>query len=231
MSIQLYYWSVPFRAEPIRMLLTYVQAEFSQADSEAVLAVKNDEIARQTILGMAPPYLLDSATGVKLAQMPAIMLYLAEKYQLLPQGEFAAARMQRVLGDVTDILTDITRNNGHQLWDNDAWREFLDTRLPRWAQICERHLTELGTATESDGQRPNAVDFAIWAVWGNFYEHFPALNPWFEQFAPGIVGHHRLLPSCPHLQDWWEQTRERYGDIYCGGQIEASLREMMRNTG
>lgn len=213
------------------MLLTHVQAEFSQADSDEVLAVKNNEIAKQTILGMAPPYLVDTATGVKLAQMPAIMLYLAEKYQLLPKGAFAASRMQRVLGDVTDLLADITRNNGHQLWDKDAWREFLDSRLPRWAQICERHLTELGTAIATDGQSPNAVDLSIWATWGNFYEHFPALNSWFEEFAPGIIEHHRLLPSCPHLHDWWARTHEHYGDIYCGGQIEASLREMMLETG
>ena len=212
------------------MLLTYVQAEFSQADCDEVLVVKNDEIAKQTILGMAPPFLLDAATGVKLAQMPAIMLYLAEKYQLLPRGAFAAARLQHVLGDVTDVLADITRNNGHQLWDVEAWRAFLDTRLPRWAQISAQHLTELGTAKETDGQRPNAVDISIWATWGNLYEHFPALNPWFEEFAPALVEHHRLLPSCPHLHHWWAQTREQYGDIYCGGQIEASLRKMMLDT-
>ena len=212
------------------MLLTYVQAEFSQANSEDVVALRDHEVATQAIVGMAPPFLLDTATDVKLAQMPAIMLYLAEKYQLLPQGTFAAAKLQRVLGDLTDILADITRNNGHQLWDVEAWRVFLDTRLPRWAEISQRHLTELGTAKATDGRRPNAVDLSIWATWGNFYEHFPALNAWFEEFAPELVEHHRLLPSCPHLHHWWTETRARYGDIYCGGQIEASLREMMANT-
>ena len=54
MSIQLNYWRVPFRAEPSRMRLTYVQAEFSQADSKDVIALKNHEIATQAIVGMAP---------------------------------------------------------------------------------------------------------------------------------------------------------------------------------
>ena len=225
MSRELYYWAVPFRSVPIRLLFAQANQELYLRNSDEVAALKNLSVAQQPVPAMAPPFFIEKGTSVALSQMPAIVLYASQILGLVKQEPLALAQLVKVVGDMNDILCEITRNNGQTMWQQKDWQTFLSQRLPRWAEISLENAQQYGAMLET--KEPNAVDLIQWSIWGTLERAFPELQPWFEGQAPGILTLLKQREQAPRVLQFFEEESALYGQDYCGGFIEESLRAMM----
>ncbi len=228
MGWELFYWDVPFRSVPIRLLFRVAGQSLSLPDSAAVTALKVQDVRLQPVPSMAPPFLLNQGEGIALSQMPAIVLYVSQRFELMQSTPLAAAQLMKVRGDMNDILCEVTRNNGQMMWEVAAWKEFLRHRLPRWAEISVVNAERYGKMAHS-GQ-PNAVDLMQWAIWGSLQRAFPSLQPWFKKYAAGVLDLLDERERVPPVQRFFEQEQAEFGQHYCGGMIEKSLRQMLADV-
>jgi glutathione S-transferase len=58
-------------------------------------------------------------------------------------------------------------------------------------------------------------------------ERFPAIETILEESAPMTAALTRRVSNLPSLAKLAAQARQDYGDAYCGGEIEASLRKVL----
>jgi glutathione S-transferase len=68
----LYYWSVPFRGQFIRAILSYANKTYEEPDDKAIADLMDLVPGKQPYPFMGPPLLVDDEDGSTLAQMPAI---------------------------------------------------------------------------------------------------------------------------------------------------------------
>jgi glutathione S-transferase len=226
----LYYWPVPFRGQFVRAVLAHVHATWDEAGLEAVRALKDAAPADQPVPHMGPPVLTDHGAGLSLAQMPAILGYLGAKHGLIPDDPARAALTAKIVADANDVLYEMTLYNGAQMWTQAAWNAYRP-RLARWMEIFEetgrRHrLTPqaghlLGTGT------PGLADLTAHILWGTMTARLPSLRPLLDATAPAIAGLSDRIAALPDQVDLRTRSDAAYGDDWCGGQIEASLRAVL----
>jgi glutathione S-transferase len=58
-------------------------------------------------------------------------------------------------------------------------------------------------------------------------DRFPEIEAIFEKTAPMTADLTRRVTKLPPLAKLAAKARKDYGDTYCGGQIEASLRKVL----
>jgi glutathione S-transferase len=223
-AFQLFYWPCSFRGCFISYLFAYrgvpLLETSDMVDIEQMKDVPPDE---QDIPFMGPPVLRELDSGRALSQMPAIVLWAARELDLLPEDPFDVAMGMKVLMDCNDVLMEICRYNGSSMWTREEWKAFRSRRLPHWLQIFEASL-----ARGAVGRRPvDFADIAVYALFGNMMRCLPALAPDVLTHAPGIHALCRELAAHPSLAAYVAEEEARYGDLYCGGQIEASIRQML----
>ncbi len=214
----LYYWPVPFRGQLIRYILAHIEARWDEPSFDTIVAVKNAPVSQQPYPFLAPPMLHDHATGKRLSQMPAIAMYLGRKHKLIGDPD----ETLRLLCDSNDILFEITRGHGAQMWDRASWATFTDERLPRWMRLHERVATELALTVRT----PNLCCLTLAALWHTMIDALPGLRPLLHDNAPGVealVDRIAARKAIAAMLDEWRDD----GPAYCGGQIEASIREML----
>ena len=226
----LYYWPGPFRGQLVRAVLAHVLATWEEADFEAVATLKNTPPDIQSVPHMGPPVLTDHSADVSLAQMPAIVAYLGGKHGLIPDNLVLGAITHKVVGDANDVLYEMTLYNGAQMWTQELWDTF-QPRLIRWMEIFEvtgqRHgMTPqagflLGTET------PGLADLVTATLWGTMMAKLPPLRPVLEANAPTIAGLSERIGTRPEQVDLRRRSDAAYGDTWCGGEIEASLRAVI----
>ena len=204
----LYYWPIPFRGHFIRYVLAATGATWDEPGFDEIARLKALAPADQPTPFMGPPILLDRDTGAYLSQMPAIMMHLGRRYRLIGDQD----RALRLLCDACDVLQEITRNHGAQMWDRDSWVTFADTRLPRWMQMHERHVATglvAGATFLSGKDQPGLEDLTLAAL--AYDDRLPAraLPASGRQCsAPCGAGH----PGCrarPHCTDAARLVRAR----------------------
>ena len=101
------------------------------------------------MITQACPFLYDVDKDVWLSQCPAVCMYLALKLgYVVGDDAVNCAYTIKVLEDCMDVLCGITRDNGNQMWDADAWTSFTETRLPRWLHIFEETGTRNGLTAD-----------------------------------------------------------------------------------
>ena len=222
---ELYYWPLPFRGCFVSYLFAYRDVPLLEVtDFEEINDLKNALPSEQEIPFMGPPVLRDLETGRTLSQMPAIVLYASQELDLMPKDQADIAMSLKVLMDCNDLLMEICRYNGSMMWEREAWQEFRSQRLPRWLDIFEESLKR-GTI----GQ--DAVSFAdigIFALFGNMTRCLPELEPDVRSRAPGIHALCQNIGSKPSLAAFVADQEQKYGQLYCGGQIEESIRKMLQ---
>ena len=221
---QLYYWPIPFRGCFVSYLFAYRDVPLlEEANFEAVSNLKSRHPSEQDIPFMGPPVLRDLESGVALSQMPAITLYVSRELDLLPEDPFDLALCMKVLMDCNDVLMEICRYNGSMMWERAAWSQFRSQRLPLWLQIFEESLKRgfLGKG------RVSFADIGVFALFGNMTRCLPQLEVDLLNHAPGIHALCQRIGSAPSLAKYVADEEQRYGKLYCGGQIEASIREML----
>lgn len=227
LNYRLYYWDLPFRGVFIEMLLEEVGARYQRLDASEIYP---DKSLTTDNPGMAPPYLYDYGIRKTIAQMPAIMMHLARKYDYLPKRAETHTLALKTILDCNDVLMEITNFNGMQMWDSSRWNEFRYGRLAEWMQIFETTGLSHGLKDGKGyllGSTISVADIATTALFGTMRYSFPALNTDLEQQAPQIAALCDRVEGRARIQPFLAAQRETYGREYCGGQIEASLRKML----
>jgi len=217
----LYYWPIPFRGHFIRYILAHVGARWEEPSFDTVVAAKNAPVSQQPYPFLAPPMIHDHATGKRLSQMPAIAMYLGRKHKLIGDPDESL----RLLCDASDILLEITRSHGAQMWDRAAWDDFTETRLPRWMRLHERVASQIKLSATT----PNLCCLTLAALWHTMIDKLPRLRPLLHANAPGVEALTDKIAARAEIAAMLE-TWQGDGPRYCGGQIEASLLEMLQDA-
>ncbi|MDJ0821000.1 MAG: glutathione S-transferase [Paracoccaceae bacterium] len=227
----LYYWPIPFRGQFARYLLTYAGEDWAEADAEDVASLYRADPADQPFPMMAPPFLHDREGDVWLSQMPAIANYLGDILGLMPGTPAQDALTLKVLGDCNDVLEAMTCNSGAAMWTDDTWETFTEDRLPEWLNLFEelgqRHGLTPDAGTFLGTAQPGVADLACAALWGTILDKLPALRPLLNAQAPAVMALSRRLADTPPLARLRAGQAARWGDLWCAGQIEASLRDVL----
>lgn len=222
---ELHYWPIPFRGHFIRYVLAYVGARWSEPDFSEMAAFKDLPVAEKPYPFFAPPVLRDLENDSWISQLPAIMMYLGRKHGLISDPD----QTLRLICDASDVLFEITRGHGAQMWDRATWQAFLP-RLDTWMQLHERLAVE-GGVTAGQGymfgaEVPMLADLTLAALWFNMIERLPGMRGRLCAQAPTIEGLVDRVASSPEitaLRESWAECDWRY----CAGQIEHSLLEML----
>ena len=221
---KLYYWPVPFRGCFVSYQFAYRNVPLLHESSyEKISGLMLLDPSEQHIPFMGPPVLEILDANQHISQMPAIVLYTARELNLLPDNHFDAAMCLKVLMDCNDLLMEICRYNGSMMWDRQDWIEFRSRRLPRWMKIFEESLAR-GTI---GADAMTFADISVYALFGNMTRCLPELESDLHGMAPGIQSLCDRIGSTPSLERFVAEQESEYGDLYCGGQIESSIREML----
>ena len=227
---KLYYWPITFRGQFVRSVLAHVHATWDEAEMAEMVALKNAAPVDQTIAHMGPPVLHDHTAGFSVSQMPAILSYLGKKHGLIPGDPEPDALTFKIIADANDVLYEMTRYNGAQMWTLETWDAFRQ-RLCRWMQIFEvtgrRHGLTAGSGFMLGTEAPSLADLVTYSLWGTMTEKLPALRPLLDETAPAIAGLTDRIAALPEQAELRERSVADFGDEWCGGQIEASLRAVI----
>lgn len=220
----LYYWPFPFRGEFVRALLAHVGARVDEPDSDAVIAMMKMDPSDQPVPHMAPPILVDNASGKAIAQMPAICLWLGERFGLMPSEPHARALALKIINDANDVLDEMTLDGGKAMWTPETWAEYLP-RLRRWMRIWEATVEQDRLHENQD----HLGTIATATLWGTMTERLPQLRPLLCAEAPTVVKLAEEARSQGALAAQAKESRKRFGNAWCGGEIEKSLRQVVQD--
>jgi glutathione S-transferase len=226
----LYYWPIPFRGQFVRSVLAHVRARWDEAAMAAISTLRQTAPSEQPVPHMGPPVLIDHAADVALAQTAAILTYLGNKHRLMPGDPVRDALTAKVMADADDVLYEMTRHNGAQMWTRDTWSAYRP-RLRRWMEIFEETGRRHGLTAEAGyllaTETPGVADLTTHILWGTMTAKLPPLRPLLEQAAPAIAGLSDRIGRLPEQAALRERSDAEYGEEWCSGQIEASLRSVL----
>jgi glutathione S-transferase len=226
----LYYWSAPFRGQFVRAVLAYAGKSWTEGGDAAIAQFMGGPAKDMPIPFMGPPMLVDNRAGSAIAQMPAIVLYLGETLDLMPATAALRALTMKVVNDANDVIDEITLDGGRQMWTAERWREF-EPRLEKWMSLWEetgrRHGLKADSGFLLGGEAPGIADVVTATLWSTMADRFPVIGALLEEAAPMTAGLTQRVAALPPLAKLAAKAREDYGDAYCGGQIEASLRKVL----
>jgi glutathione S-transferase len=223
----LHYWDVPFRGVFPQLFLEEVKATYEWHDASEIYPEKSLKIHNP---GMAPPYLFDAKTKKYLAQMPAILMHLAREHDYLPKRTETLDLALKTILDCNDVLMEFTNYYGQQMWSKKEWSDFRSNRFVKWMKIFEQTGIDHGLQEDKGfllGSTISVADIATTALFGTIIHSFPQLKPDLEENAPRVSKLCERIEARPSIKHFLEQQREKYGQSYCGGEIEKSLRKMM----
>jgi glutathione S-transferase len=226
----LYYWSVPFRGQFVRAVLAHAGKRWTEGGDAAISGLMGGPVRDMPVPFMGPPLLVDHGADVAIAQMPAIILYLGETLDLLPATPALCALTLKIVNDANDVIDELTLDGGRQMWTQERWRDFVP-RLEKWMSFWEETGRRHGLTAEAGfllgGEAPGVADVVTATLWSTMADRFPQIATILEAAAPMTAALTRRVSALPPLAKLAAKAREDYGDAYCGGQIEASLRKVL----
>jgi glutathione S-transferase len=228
----LYYWSVPFRGQFIRAILSHEGQSYDEPGDDQIGELMGKEPAEQPWPFTGPPLLIDNADGSALAQMPAIAGYLGDKFGLMPSSAIDRARTIKMVNDANDVIDELTLQGGvYRMWDQKLWDAF-EPRLERWMAIFETTLERSGVG-EDNGflfgrDRPGVADIVTATLWGTMGDALDVTRRMLQAKAPLTAVLTERVNAAPALAALIEASAKRYEGQYCGGEIEKSLRSVAR---
>ena len=227
----LYYWPVPFRGQFVRAILAHAGKTWTEVDRAAIAALMAGPVDQMPVPFMGPPLLIDRKTKVAIAQMPAIVLYLGETLGLLPATAALRAMTIKIVNDANDVIDELTLDGGRQMWTAKRWRGFVP-RLQKWMSFWEETGRRHGLAADAGfllgGDEPGVADIVTAILWSTMTDRLPPIKAMLEEAAPLTAALSQRISDMPPLSKLAAKARRDYGDAYCGGQIEASLRDVLR---
>ncbi|GAA0583934.1 glutathione S-transferase [Rhizomicrobium electricum] len=226
----LYYWSVPFRGQFVRAVLSFAGKRWTEGGDEAIARLMGGPVRDMPVPFMGPPLLIDKKAHVAISQMPAVVLYLGETLGLLPDDAARRAMTMKIVCDANDVIDEITLDGGRLMWTEKRWDEFVP-RLKKWMSFWEETGRRHGLTADSGfllgGETPGIADVVSATLWSTMTERFETLKLLLEETAPMTAALTARIAALPPLAELAAKAREDYGDAYCGGQIEASLRKVL----
>jgi glutathione S-transferase len=227
---ELYYWPIPFRGQFVRAVLAFAGKSWSEHDGAAVGRLREEPVKRMPIPLMGPPLLIDKKADFAISQMSAIVLYLGETLNLAPAEPAKRALTMKIVNDANDVIDDLTLDGGRLMWTEKRWKEFVP-RLRKWMSLWEeigrRHGLKARSGFLLGGDAPGIADVVTAVLWSTMTERFAGIAKIFEDEAPVTAALTRRVAALPPLADLAAKAKRDYGDAYCGGQIEASLRKVL----
>ena len=226
----LYYWSIPFRGQFVRAVLAYAGMTWTEGGDEAIARFMDGPVEKMPVPFMGPPILINRKANVAIAEMPAIVLYLGETLDLLPASAALRALTMKTVNDANDVIDEITVDGGRQMWTEKRWRDFVP-RLRKWMSLWEetgrRHGLKPDAGFLLGGEAPGIADIVTATLWSTMTGRFEKIASILEEAAPMTAGLSRRVSALPPLAKLAAKARKDYGDAYCGGQIEESLRKVL----
>jgi glutathione S-transferase len=227
---KLYYWSVPFRGQFVRAILAYAGKSWIEGGDEAISKLMEGPVKEMPVPFMGPPLLIDKKADFAIAEMPAIALYLGATLGLLPASPALRAMTMKIVNDANDVIDEITLDGGRQMWTKKHWQNFAP-RLEKWMLLWEETGRRHGLMADSGfllgGESLGIADIVTATLWSTMAERFSKIEAMFEEVAPMTSALTRRMVDLPPLARLAAKARRDYGDAYCGGQIEASLRKVL----
>lgn len=180
-AIVLGYWAIRGLGQPIRFLLAFTEAPFSEVrlgvNSHGTLitdrAVESADWDnhRKTIELPFPnlPYLVDTSgpNDVRLTQSNAIMRYLGRRFDLYGDCESDRAAIDVLQDEAYDFRNCIIETTYVETTAySDSLANFVATAIPRYIDRFERYLQSTSTTSHFVGDRISLVDFILYElVW------------------------------------------------------------------
>ncbi len=228
-NYELYYWSVPLRGQFVRAVLAYAGETWTEGGDAKIQTLMAGRVKDMPVPFMGPPMLIDKRADFAIAQMPAVVLYLAETLDLMPTAPALRALTLKIVNDANDVIDEITLNGGREMWTEKSWRDFIP-RLKKWMSFWEETGRRHGLKADSGfllGEAAGVADIVTATLWSTMAERFPKIEAVLEDAAPMTAALSRRVANLPPLAKLAAKARQDYGDAYCGGQIEASLRKVL----
>jgi glutathione S-transferase len=226
----LYYWSVPFRGQFVRAVLAYAGKPWTEAGDAAISKLMSGPVRQMPVPFMGPPLLIDKKAEFAIAEMPAIVLYLGETLGLMPATPGSRAMTMKIVNDANDVLDEITLDGGRQMWTQKRWHDFVP-RLKKWMSLWEetgrRHGLKAELGFLLGGEMPAIADIVTATLWSTMADRFPTIAAILDESAPITAGLTRRVAHLPPLAKLTARARHDYGDAWCSGEIEASLRKVL----
>ena len=225
----LYYWQMPFRGQFIRAILAWAGQRWDEFGDGDVGKTMDADVAKQAVPFKGPPMLVDKRSGFALAQMPAIAYWLGEKHELLPASVDGKALSLKVVNDANDVIDELSQDGGKQMWTPQRWKEY-QARLKRWMAIWEETGKRHGLTAEAGhllGGKAGVADIVTATLWGTVAERFPAIGELLAAQAPAVAGLTQRLMAEPALANLAAVSNQQFGDSYCGGEIEKSMKRVI----
>lgn len=227
---KLYYWPVPFRGHFVRAVLAYAGQSWTEANAAAIEKLMDQQAKSMPIPFMGPPVLIDRKANFAIAQMPAIILYLGETLDLMPATPALRALTAKIINDTNDVIDELTLFGGRQMWTKKSWNEFLP-RLQKWMSFWEetgrRHGLTPNAGFLLGGETPGIADIITATLWTTMTDHLPKIGTILQATAPLTATLAARVSALPPLAKLAAKSMKTYGDVYCGGQIEVSIRKML----
>jgi glutathione S-transferase len=224
-----YYWSVPFRGQFVRAVLAYAGKTWTEGGDDAVARLMEGTVKRMPVPFMGPPLLIDKKADFAIAEMPAIVLYLGETLDLLPATAALRALTMKIVNDANDVIDDVTLDGGREMWTPKRWHAFVP-RLKKWMSLWEETGRRHGLKPDSGfllgSKSPGIADVVTATLWSTMAERFQKIEVILKETAPVMASLTRRVADLPPLAKLAAKARKDYGDAYCGGRIEASLRKV-----
>jgi glutathione S-transferase len=136
----------------------------------------------------------------------------------------------KIVNDANDVIDEITLDGGRQMWTRTRWQEFVP-RLKRWMSFWDetgrRHGLKADSGFVLGGEAPGLADIVTATLWSTLAERFRKVEAILEEAAPLTAALSQRVTRLPALARLAKKAKQDYGDAYCGGQIEASLRKVL----
>lgn len=226
----LYYWSVPFRGQFVRAVLAFAGKTWTEVGRAEIAELMARPPAGMPVPFMGPPVLIDRKSNFAISQMPAIVFYLGDTLDLLPASSASRALALKIACDANDVIDDITLDGGRLMWTKQSWEAFVP-RLKKWMSLWEetgrRHGLAADTGFLLGGESLSVADIVTAVLWSTMADRFERLAAILNETAPLTAALARRVACLPTLAALAAKAREDWGKTYCGGHIEASLREVL----
>ena len=227
----LYYWSVPFRGQFVRALLAFAGKSWTEGGDAAISKLMGGPVADMPVPFMGPPVLVDHKAEAAISQMGAIVTYLGETLDLLPEDPTVRALTLKVALDANDLIDELTLDGGKSLWTPQSWGDY-QPRLRKWMSFWEETGRRHGLSTDAGfllgGEAPGVADVVSATLWTTMTDRLPKLGGVLQDTAPMTAALARRVSALPPLAELAAKSKRDDGDAWCGGEIEASLRAVLK---
>ena len=136
----------------------------------------------------------------------------------------------KIVNDANDLIDEITLDGGREMWTQKLWQDSVP-RLKKWISFWEdtgsRHALTPNSGFLLGGEAPGIADVVTATLWSTMAGRFRKIETILEEGAPMTAALSRRVADLPPLAKLAVKTQQDFGDAYCGGQIEASMREVL----